>query len=224
MKRLFSLVSLCLLCLLPCPAAQAEGVTLSSAEGGYSITLPEFWTQMAPEILARSTLFILEIMPEQAAPSLRATRQGAAFRAPDYSSLASLTIQHVSHADMGVTGADLADIAAPGNPTAEKLRKRIEQTLEKADLTITTADNPPDGLAVAMELQTAGVRAKYPGPKLYGIVQARFTVDNVIIISANLMAQDALDRKKEVQKLLDALIIAPEKLLSPRPPQAENKE
>ena len=217
MKRTVALVALCLLCLLcllPASAALAEGVTLTSAEGGYSITLPEFWTLMSPEALARSNSMASGDISEQAKAQFRASLQGGSFHAPDFSSIASLVVHHASNAAMGITPADLANITAPGNPIAEKLRKEIENTLEKADLTLSPAANPPDGLAVGMEMETPG-RSKFPGPKLYGVIQVRFTTDNVIIITASMMARDALDRKKDVQTILDSLIINPDKLLKP---------
>ena len=213
MKRIAALASLCLFCLLPAPCALAESVTLSSAEAGYSITLPDLWTLMEPAALARSAAMMTggDISGEAKA-QLRATLQGASFHAPNYVSMASLVIQHASNASMGITEADLTRVAEPGNPLAEKFRKEIEAALNNADLTISPAANPPDGLAVGMEMETPG-RSKFPGPKLYGITQVRFTTDNVIIISASMMAQDILYRKEDVQTLLDSLIINPDKLL-----------
>lgn len=207
MKRITMLLLLCLFCLSPVLAAQAESVTLSSDDGGYSITLPDGWAKMDPAMLKQAGALEGSPLSAKAKAQLLATLQGASFASPDASRMDSLVIHHAANAAMGISPADVKTITAPGNPLAEKIRKDTESTLHKAGMRLSPAMKPPDGLATGMEQTLPDKRV------LYGIMQVRFTTDNVILLSAVLIAPDALSRKEEVQDVLDRLIIGPEKSL-----------
>ena len=213
MKRIAFLLAACLF-LFASSAPAGEILTLSDAKAGYTITLPEFWTKMEPAALARSGSLIGGNLSEQAKAQLQSTLQGAIFHASNYSSVMTLVIHYASNESMGITPANLADITSPGNPITEKIRRDIEAVVKAADLNVLPGPNPPDGIAVGMQMDSAS-GSIYFGPKLYGITQVRFTKDNVIFISAHLMVRDAPERKKEVEGLLDSLVISPDKLLFP---------
>ena len=212
MKRVSALV--CISLFLFASAALAEEVTLSDPQAGYTVTLPEFWTKMEPAALARSGTLIGGNISEKGKAQLQSTLQGAIFHASNYSSVMNMVIHYVDNAEMGLTPADLANITAPGNPITEKIRRDIEAVAKEADLTVLPSPNPPDGIAIGMQMDSAS-GSIYFGPKLFGITQVRFTKDNVIFISAHLMVRDAPERKGEVQGLLDSLVISPDKLLYP---------
>ena len=218
MRRVSALICIGLF-LFASAALAAEGVTLSDAEAGYSVTLPEFWTKMEPPALARSGSLIGGNISEKGKAQLQSTLQGAIFHASNYSSVMNMVIHYVDNAELGLTPADLANITAPGNPVTEKIRKEIETVAKEADLTIQPSPNPPDGIAVGMQMDAAS-GSIYFGPKLYGITQVRFTKKHAIFISALLMVRDAPERKKEVQDLIDRLVISPDKLLIPPAAQA----
>ena len=213
MKRIAFLLSVCLF-LFASAALAEEGVTLSDDKAGYTITLPEFWIKMEPAALVRSGSLIGGNLSQQARAQLQSTLQGAIFHAANYSSVMTLVIHYASNESMGLTPEHLATITAPGNPITEKIRRDLEKVVKEADLTVQPSPNPPDGIAIAMQMNTAN-GSIYFGPKLYGITHVRFTKDNVIFISAHLMVRDAPERKGEVQGLLDSLVISPDKLLFP---------
>ena len=214
MKRASITLTVCLFCLLCASVTLAEELTISSASGGYSITLPEGWAPMAPAALEKSGAVDSEALPEKAKAQLMSTLQGAIYFTSDYGLVVTLVIHHAENSAMGITPADTATITAPGNPVAEKIRKEVEDSLAKADVTFSPAKNPPDGLAMALDLNAGGTGRYGIRPQLCGITQVRFTTDNVILVSVLLMAKDAPDRKKEAQAILDRLIIGPEKSLA----------
>ncbi len=213
MKRIAFFLSACLF-LFASAALAEEGVTLSDDKAGYTITLPEFWTKMEPAALVRSGSLIGGNLSAEAKAQLQSTLQGAIFHAANYSSVMTLVVHYASNESMGITPEYLANITAPGNPITEKIRRDIEAVVKAADLNVLPSPNPPDGIAVGMQMDTAS-GSIYFGPKLYGITHVRFTKDNVIFISAHLMVRDAPERKGEVQGLLDSLVISPDKLLFP---------
>ena len=207
MKRPVIFFTLCLLWFLPALCSSAEELVLISEEGGYSIALPEGWKRIDAAGVMRSAPMDGSELSEKAREQMKNSAQGASLQQADLSAMETLIVFHAENAAMGISAADVNNIAVPGNPLAEKIRKQITDCLKKGGLQELPSENPLDGLAADMAMKLPD------GSGLYGITHIRFTREHVIVAGINRISKDAGAHKDELCAILDGLNIGSDKSL-----------
>lgn len=194
------------------PAAKAAPVTLSSAEAGYAISLPDGWEELDTGPILEGSPDPVGISPE-AAKKMRETIRMARKERGDGEGLLTFAVAYTDYEAMGLDRSQAGGGA--DSPLAKTVRTITRMGLESSGMTVLPAANPVDGVGMAASLDLEG------DFQVYSLQHQRFTRDHVISASAGCLGPKPLSCADEAKDILSILVIDAEQSLGP-PPSGED--
>jgi len=188
--------------------SSAAALTLADTSAGYSMTLPEGWERMPPDIALKKSEAFGNLLPVPEDSSVRMHIQGAILRQPDGVHTQELLVLSTQNKAFGLDADALRMLAKPGNAILVELEAGMRAALERSGMTVRTSLMLEDGLRLSYGPDAA---ARYDAghDALYRVMEFRFSISHTIIAILSRAEGNATD----ASFLPDTLVIAPDKQL-----------